>query len=208
MSASCGLQGRGHRDVSLCHHPPGSRGGSLGSKHHKTGQPLARVSWVLCSLSQPWESWQGSVVRAVALVSCTGLGDKEHGEGCGWDSAFLSRWPLKVKVQGNVKRMDLILFFKARLLCQGGGGLCSLPALQTFGQQLALRCWVSPPREPSELAAGTAAGSAGRSGQHCRAEWLLGPSFAPFTNLPLFCSFLTSVLQRHPSKHLLKRRLD
>lgn len=50
--------------------------------------------------------------------------------------------------------------------------------------------------------------SAGRSGQHCRAEWLLGPSFDPFTNLPLFCSFLTSVLQRHPSKHLLKWRLD
>lgn len=54
VSASCGLQGRAHHDISLCHSPPGSRGGSLGPKHLKTGQPLAGVRWVLCSLSQPW----------------------------------------------------------------------------------------------------------------------------------------------------------
>lgn len=52
--AACGLQGRAHHDISLCHSPPGSRGGSLGPKHLKTGQPLAGVRWVLCSLSQPW----------------------------------------------------------------------------------------------------------------------------------------------------------
>lgn len=71
-----GLQGRGHRDIRLCHYP-GSRGDSLGPKHHKTVQPLAGVRWVLCSLSQPRGWWQGLVVRAVALASCTGLGDKE-----------------------------------------------------------------------------------------------------------------------------------
>lgn len=28
-----------------------------------------------------------------------------------------------------------------------GGGLRSLPAFRTFGQQLSLQCWVSPPRD-------------------------------------------------------------
>lgn len=83
--SACGFQGREHCDIGLCHNS-GSRGGSLGPKHHKTVQPLARVRWELCSLSQPWGCWQGVVVRAVALASCTGLGDKECGGDWDWDS--------------------------------------------------------------------------------------------------------------------------
>lgn len=121
-------------------------------------QPLAWVRWVLCSLCQPWGSW------LVALLSCTGLGDKECGEDWGWESVFLSSWPLEVKIQGKVQRMDFILFFKAHLVCQEGGGLCFLPALRMFGQQLALQCWVSPPRESPELAEGQQAVQAGGVG--------------------------------------------
>lgn len=94
----------------------------------------------------------GVVAGVSGEGSGTGLGDKECGEDWGWDSVFLSSWPLEVKLRGNVKRMDFVLFFKARFpgrRKEEGSSLCQPSG--HFGQQLTLRCWVSPPRKSSEL---------------------------------------------------------
>lgn len=201
MSASLLWDCRGHRDIRLCHYP-GSRGGSLGPKHHKAPcwgevgalQPLPALGW-----------WQGLVVRAVALATVLV-----------WETRSVVRTGLGLnlilatgsKNAGKYDKDGFCFIFQSTFPREeegGGGGLCSLPALRTFGHQLTLQCWVSPPRESSKLAAGTAAISS--SGQHCRGEGLLAPSFAPFTNLPFSRSFLTSRLQHPSSKHLIRWRL-
>lgn len=107
-------------------------------------------------------------------------------------SVFPSSWPLEVKIQGSVRRMGLVLFFKARFPGrrekEEGSALCQPSGLSDNSSHCSAGC---PLQETSELATGTAAIS--RSGQHCRGEGLPGPSLAPSTNLPFSCGFFTSM---------------
>lgn len=186
---SCGLQGRGHCDISLCHYP-GSRGGSLGHKHHKNVQPFARVRWVLCSLS---------AVRISATGHCTDLGDWL---GLGLRLSFILANGSKKAGKCAKDGFDLIFQStfpreeESSALCQPPGHLDNSSAVLGVPSKRVIRAGC---KNSSSQQAGVGS-TAGGNG-----SWVLPLPLLPIS--PFFFSFLTSMLQHHPSKHLPKWRL-